>query len=318
MQLGTVRYLGRFLEDPSAVPEPVVAWVARELGLSGPADIRAYACGEARWDHQAEIRREFGYQDFHEPDVERELAGWLEARSWVGAESHRALFDRATEQLMSSKVLLPGASVLWRLVGAIRQRAAERGYELIAKGVSAEERDGLKSLFAVPDEEELTWLELLRHGPVKPSAEGMVNSLLWLGKLRALSPKRTGVDQLPAARLRTLLVDARSYRAQQITLMGESRRIATLTAFAAIGELHAQDQVLDHLDTILDEIDDRAVARERNRRLRIAGMIDQAGLTLADACALVLDDSVSDPALRDAILTRVGRESLREAISQLR
>ena len=100
--------------------------------------------------------------------------------------------------------------------------------------------------------------------------------------------------------------------------MGESRRIATLTAFAAIGELHAQDQVLDHLDTILDEIDDRAVARERNRRLRIAGMIDQAGLKLADACALVLDDSVSDPELRDAILTRVGRESLREAISQLR
>ena len=82
--------------------------------------------------------------------------------------------------------------------------------------------------------------------------------------------------------------------------MGESRRIATLTAFAAIGELHAQDQVLDHLDTILDEIDGRAVARERNRRLRIAGMIDQAGLKLADACALVLDDSISDPELRDA------------------
>jgi len=188
---------------------------------------------------RAEIRREFGYQDFHEPDVERELAGWLEARSWVGAESHRALFDRASEQLISSKVLLPGASV-WRLVGAVRQRAAEPGYELIAKGVTTEERDGLKSLLAVPDGEELTWLELLRHGPVKPSAEGIVNSLVWLGKLRALSPKRTGVDELPAARLRTLLVDARTYRAQQIALMGESRRIATLTAFAAIGELHAR------------------------------------------------------------------------------
>jgi hypothetical protein len=41
VQLGTVRYLGRFLEDPSAVPEPVVAWVARELGLSGSTDVRA-------------------------------------------------------------------------------------------------------------------------------------------------------------------------------------------------------------------------------------------------------------------------------------
>jgi len=50
VQLGTVRYLCRFLEDPSAVPEPVVGWVARELGLPGAADIRAYACGEARWE----------------------------------------------------------------------------------------------------------------------------------------------------------------------------------------------------------------------------------------------------------------------------
>ena len=125
VQLGTVRYLARFLEDPSAVPEPVVAWVARELGLSS-SDIRAYACGEARWDHQAEIRREFGYQDFHEPDVEREVAGWLEARSWVGAESHRALFDRATEQLISSKVLLraPACCGGWSARSASAQPSA--------------------------------------------------------------------------------------------------------------------------------------------------------------------------------------------------
>ncbi|MGB0096247.1 MAG: hypothetical protein WBP81_27375 [Solirubrobacteraceae bacterium] len=48
-----------------------------------------------------------------------------------------------------------------------------------------------------------------------------------------------------------------------------------LTAFAAIGELRAQDQTLDHLDVILSEIDGRAAARERKRRLEIAGLIDQ-------------------------------------------
>jgi hypothetical protein len=227
VQLGTVRYLGMFLEDPSTVPDDLVRWVVRELGLSGSADLRAYARGEARWDHQAEIRREFGYRDFHDADVEFELVRWLEARAWVSAEGHRALFDRAVEQLIGSKVLLPGASVLWRLIGSVRQRAADRGYELIARGVTTEERDSLKSLLAVPDGEELTWLELLRHGPVKPSAEGMVKALSWLRDLRALSPKQTGVDELPAARLRALLVDARIYRAQQIALMSESRRLAT-------------------------------------------------------------------------------------------
>jgi len=61
----------------------------------------------------------------------------------------------------------------------------------------------------------------------------MVQSLGWLRELRSLSPALTGVDELPAARLRALLVDARTARAQQIAQMGEVRRIATLTAFAA-------------------------------------------------------------------------------------
>jgi hypothetical protein len=89
----------------------------------------------------------------------------------------------------------------------------------------------------------------------------------------------TGVDELPAARLRALLVDARAARAQQIAQMGDARRVATLTAFAAIGELRAQDQTLDHLDVILSEIDDRAAAR-RKRRARLAGR-DRPGRPVA-------------------------------------
>lgn len=126
VQLGTVRYLGRFLEDPSSVSEQVVRWVARELGVD-PSGRGAYARGEARWDHQAEIRREYGYREFHEPNVELELVRWLEARAWVSAESHRALFDRSVDHLIASKVLLPGASVLWQLVGTVCHRAAELG-----------------------------------------------------------------------------------------------------------------------------------------------------------------------------------------------
>ena len=317
VQLGTVRYLGRFLEDPSTVPEQVVRWAARELGVD-PSGLGRYARGEARWDHQAEIRREYGYREFHQRDVELELVAWLEARAWVSAESHRALFDRSVDHLIGAKVLLPGASVLWRLVGTVRQRAAERGYELIARGVTGEERRGLERALSVREGSSETQLEWLRHGPVKPTAEGMVLSLGWLRELQALSPALTGVDELPAARLRSLLVDARTASAQQIAQMGDARLVATLTAFAAIGELRAQDQTLDHLDVILSEIDDRAVARERRRREGLAGEIDQAGLCLVDACSIVLDPTVSDQDLRDAILARVGRGRLEEAIGRLR
>ena len=67
VQLGTVRYLGRFLENPADAPAQVVAWTAREIGVAMGTDLAAYGEGEWRWSHQAEIRRTYGYQPFSTP-----------------------------------------------------------------------------------------------------------------------------------------------------------------------------------------------------------------------------------------------------------
>lgn len=55
VQLGTVRYLGTFLDNPEQVPSVVVDYVAEQLGLD-PAEFAGYGTKEARWDHQEQIR----------------------------------------------------------------------------------------------------------------------------------------------------------------------------------------------------------------------------------------------------------------------
>ncbi len=82
VQLGTLRYLGRFLEDPAAVPAGVVQWTAREIGVPAGTDLTAYGRGEWRWAHQDEIRHDYGYRPFGQGGVEDELVGWLRARAW--------------------------------------------------------------------------------------------------------------------------------------------------------------------------------------------------------------------------------------------
>lgn len=67
------------------------------------------------------------------PESRGELNGWLRARAWVSAESHPVLFDRAVEHLIVSKFLRPGASTIWRLVGAAREHANERGWALLPR-----------------------------------------------------------------------------------------------------------------------------------------------------------------------------------------
>ena len=58
----TVRTLGTFQSDPAAVPEPVVAAIARQLGIDDPGALVAYRGMPARWRHAAKIRDRCGYQ----------------------------------------------------------------------------------------------------------------------------------------------------------------------------------------------------------------------------------------------------------------
>ena len=45
VQLGTVRFLGTFLADPSEVPRGVVAYLARQLGIADSSGLKRYAAG---------------------------------------------------------------------------------------------------------------------------------------------------------------------------------------------------------------------------------------------------------------------------------
>ena len=77
VQLGTVRFLGTFLADPSEVPRGVVAYLARQLGIADSSGLKRYAAGVMRRDHVAEIRRSYGYRDFHEGSEAAALSRWF-------------------------------------------------------------------------------------------------------------------------------------------------------------------------------------------------------------------------------------------------
>jgi hypothetical protein len=58
VQLGTVRYLGRFLENPADVPASVLRWTIRDIGVATATSLDGYGEREARWEHQKDLRHE--------------------------------------------------------------------------------------------------------------------------------------------------------------------------------------------------------------------------------------------------------------------
>jgi len=127
LQLTTVRFLGTFLEDPTAVPGPVLHALSSQLGIADPTCVLTYRESEQRWRHTTEIRARYGYCEFTDRGVQFPLGRWLCALCWTGTDRPSALFDYANGWLVGHKVLLPGVTVLERFVAELKKAAEENG-----------------------------------------------------------------------------------------------------------------------------------------------------------------------------------------------
>ena len=316
LQLTSVRFLGTFLAEPTAVPSNVVVYVAAQLGIRDVTCLADYAARPTTaWEHAAEIRRVYGYRDFNDPGASFRLVRWLYQRAWLTTEQPSVLFDLATAWLVERQVLLPGVTVLERLVTRIRERANARLYRTLAALPSEEQRDRLKQVLVVPAGSRRSPLDQLRRGPTQPNATGLVDALRRLRAARELGVGDFDLSRLPPGRLRLLERSASTARAQAIQRMPAERGMATLVAFACTLPASAQDDVLDVLDRLLTDLLARVDRQEQRRRLRTIGDLDVAALLLRDISLVVLDQARSDHTVRQEILARWPRERIEQAVA---
>jgi len=88
LQLGTVRFLGMFLPDPTDVPTAVVDFVAEQVGAADASCLKSYLSRRStRFEHAEEITAAYGYREFAE--AEQELVRWLDDRAWTTGEGPR-------------------------------------------------------------------------------------------------------------------------------------------------------------------------------------------------------------------------------------
>jgi hypothetical protein len=130
LQLCTVRFLGTFLSNPIDVPQSVVRHLATQLAIADPTCAREYTSRPATHrEHAGEIQRRYGYRDFSDQPEHVRLIRWMYTRAWLSAERPTVLFDLVTARLVERKILLPGVTVLTRLVSQVRERATTRLWE---------------------------------------------------------------------------------------------------------------------------------------------------------------------------------------------
>lgn len=317
VQLGTVRYLGTFLDEGMEVPPSVIRAAAAQLGIDAATGINGYSAGRWRLQHAAEIRAAYGYIEITEPRVGFRLTRWLYALCWTGTDRPGVLFDRATAWLLTHKVLLPGITVLERYIAKLRSRVEERVWYSLAKCLDASQAEHLERLLAVPVGNRNSLLDQLRTGPVMVSSVSLVQALLRLRDVRNLGVRLPATVSVPDSRVAALARYAGTAKASAIQRMPDLRRLATLVAFAHCMEATVQDDALEVLEALLRELFNDAIQADKKARQRTLKDLDQSAATLASACRIVLDDALSDAELRAKLFEKVPRERLIQAVESV-
>lgn len=318
LQLCTVRFLSTFLTNPTDVPAGAVAYVATQLSIADCECLTRYLEREAtRWEHAAEIQQHYGYRDFSQQPEHWRLVRWLYERTWLSAERPSILFDLATARLVERKVLLPGVTVLARLVASVRDRAANRLWRVLSQLPNPKQRARLEELLQITDNTRSSFLDRLRRSPTRQSAPALVDALNRLVEVRALGVSTLDVSAVPPSRLKVLARTAATARAQAIARMPSSRRIATLLAFVYVLEATATDDALDLLDLLIGDLVATSKRTGEQERLRTIKDLDAAALRLSEACAVLLDSTCDDKLVRSEVFIRMSKEQLTQAVSKV-
>ena len=316
LQLATARFLGTFLESPVDVPSSVIRTLAKQLGVINFEQLPAYGTEDQRWIHTAEIRSYYGFSDWTDPIVGFRLSRWLYALCWTGTGQPGVLFDRATTWLLANKVILPGATTLERFIIRLRERVETRLWKLLVRDVTAEQSSRLEELLNVSPQGGKSWLDKLRSGPVRVSGRALVQAIQRLQTVRDLGIRlpSTGV---PPSRLALLSRFAGTAKVTAIIRLTPVRRLATLVAFIHCLEATAQDDVIEVLDTLLNDFFNKAVKADKKARLREIKDLDHVATLLAAACKPLLDPDLPDEDLRDTVFSHTPRETLAKALESL-
>src|SRR5262249_20288740 len=151
--------------DPLDVPWSAVEYVAGQLDIVDPSVVKRYTERlKTAYEHAWEIRAAYGYRDFADPGVRERLGGFMRVRGGVNPEGAVALFEQARAWLRRQRVLLPGVSVLARLVATVRDDAEQRVHQALAEaaaGADVELPLRLRDLLEVPDGKRVSGLERL-------------------------------------------------------------------------------------------------------------------------------------------------------------
>ena len=313
LQLCAFRYPGRLLAAGEAIPEPVLAFIGAQIGLTGDALLPYATRRQTRQQHLKALRETYGYRMFSGRRA-RDLRAWLD-REAEAAQSNDDLARRFVEECRRTQTILPGVSRIGRLCADALVAAERRIEARIADRIDEDMRASLDALLTETVDGKASRFIWLRRFEVGANSADMNRLLDRLEFLQRIGLDATCLAGIPPHRIARLRRQGERYFTDGLQDISGNRRLAILAVCAV--EWHSAIA-----DTIV-ETHDRIVGKTWRdaKRLCEARIVDanasvqdtlRAFFSLGTALLAAMSDEVP---LAEAVATSCGWDDLEKLVA---
>lgn len=315
LQLCALRYLGFFPDDVAlSSPAYIVAHLASQLGADAAA-LQHYGGRErTSRDHRRLSQTHLGFRKADSNDLES-LTAWLAERA-LEHEKPALLFRLACGRLHRDKIVRPGITRLEKIVATARAEAQVETFKRLEPLLTEERRRFLDQLLVPDVVTSRTPLIWLRQTATSTSAPAILAAIEKLDFIRSQGVEAWDLTAINPNRLKFLAQLGRKSTSQMLQRAPDERRYPILVAFLQQTLVDLTDEIIELYDRRLakayadarQEIEDfrASVSRARNEKV----------LLLREIAQLIVDEAITDEALRRAIYSRQPRERLEAVIEE--
>lgn len=256
-----------------------------------------------------------GFRKFDE-ETQNKLKIWLETQAHQG-QLPDELRPQAERRLLADRVVLPGQSVLERLIVNVCSTAHEQIFESLYRRLSTKIKEGIDQLLSVPEGEQHSYFNKLKEYP--PSAK-IASLKIYLKRYQTLVG--TGINDfdeqiIDSSYLDYLFKVTKRYSTKDIKRFKTYKRYALMFCFL----IETQKVLLDYLVKMHDQYlmdmcrHSRNVHEKKYRafRKRQKKAIDN----LLDSTHTLLDWPEDEPLYKKDFLLKVDEKKLIESIHDL-
>lgn len=314
LQLCAVRYLGfcpALLETASG---DITAFLAKQLQVD-PAALQDY--GQRRMTRSAHfnaVLRHVGLRRV-QPEEHAPVVAWLTERA-LEHDKPTLLFHMICERLKQQQQIRPAVTTVERWVVTARMHAHHESLRRLQPLLTPERMTMLDSLLVPEHDQGKTALHRLRQQATSNTPPALLNTLGKVAVLRSWHVDEWDMTALNPNRQKFLTQLGRKYTVQAMKRMGPERRYPMLLSFLKQTLLDLTDESIDIFDVCIASRHKKARKALQDYQAHMAETTATHSQLLQTIGEVILNETVTDDTLRQAIYHHIPRATLQLAVKE--